>query len=530
MQNGYFRLVNDSTGYGIALYQPKDCGEEIRIQEIERYLNNLRIDYDKKRIETQISFGEDCVCHLGSGNCPVFAETYLLEISPDGMRATVRFIPPSEGGDRLNLDDFLQELNSKKIVYGLEKEALLEHFGSKGLYCTDIMVARGKMPVQGRDARIEYCFNTDMHKRPARKDDGKVDYFNLSTINFCRKGEALARIIPEVPGEKGFDIYGKDIKPKDVKRETLKFGKNIELSEDKLSITSLVDGHVALANGKVVVANVYQVKDVGVSTGNIDFEGSIQISGNVAANFEVKAGGNVIINGIVEAARIIAGGNIIIAKGMNGMGGKGYLRAGGDVIVKFLESVRVVTGGYVETDALLHCNVSAGSDVKVDGRRGMIVGGYVQAANSVIAKTIGGSMGALTTIEVGVNPLVKSQYDRIVKEIEENTKTTKAAQVVLDNFKEKQKKGFQYNERQLKYLRSVEILVKEKGTELNQLNMRLEKIKERMETQKHAEVVVSGQIFPNTTIIVGDASKTLHNDFHYCKFVKEEGEVRMVPL
>lgn len=160
----------------------------------------------------------------------------------------------------------------------------------------------------------------------------------------------------------------------------------------------------------------------------------------------------------------------------------------------------------------------------------MIVGGHVQAANSVVAKTIGGSMGTQTTVEVGVNPLVKSQYDRIQTEIENNIKTAKAAQVVLDSFKEKLKKGVQFNERQVKYMRSVETLVKEKSAELNQLNMRLEKLKEKLETQKQAEVVVSGQAYPNTTIIIGGIIKTLHNDFHYCKFIKEEGEVRMVPL
>lgn len=529
MQNGYFQLVNESSGYGIALYQPRDCGEEIRLQEVQDYLKRMKVDYDRKKLEMLISFGEDVVCHLGEGACPVCQETYTLELAPDGMLATVRFIPPSEGGERLTLEDFLREMEGRKIVYGLQTEGLMDHFGSRGHYCTDIMFAKGKYPVEGKDARIEYLFNTEMHKRPAHKEDGRVDYFNLSTINFCRQGDVLARIIPEVPGERGTDIYGKDIKPREVKKETLKFGKNIELSEDKLTITATVDGHVALSNGKVSVDNVYQVKDVGVSTGNIDFEGSIQISGNVAANFEVKAGGNVIVNGLVEAAKITAGGNIIIAKGMNGMG-KGYLRAGGDVVVKFLENVRVVTGGYVETDALLHCSVSSGSDVRVDGRRGMIVGGYIQAANSVVAKTIGGSMGAQTTIEVGVNPMVKSQYDRVQTEIENNEKTINAAKVVLDNFKEKLKKGVKFNERQLKYMRSVEILVRDKGTETEQLNMRLEKLKARLETQKQAEVVVSGQAYPNTTIIVGDVTKTLHSDFRYCKFVKEEGEVKMVPL
>lgn len=80
-----------------------------------------------------------------------------------------------------------------------------------------------------------------------------------------------------------------------------------------------MDGHVSLVEGKVFVSDVYEVENVDLSTGNIDFEGSVQVNGNVSSNFVIRAGGNVIISGVVEGAYIEAGGNIIIARGMNGM-------------------------------------------------------------------------------------------------------------------------------------------------------------------------------------------------------------------
>ena len=55
MQNGYFRLVNDSEGYGIALYQPKEYGDPIQLSEITAYLDDMRIGYDKKKIEIKES-------------------------------------------------------------------------------------------------------------------------------------------------------------------------------------------------------------------------------------------------------------------------------------------------------------------------------------------------------------------------------------------------------------------------------------------------------------------------------------------
>ena len=65
MQNGFFQLVNDFNGYGIALYPQEGFGEDIREDEVWKYLDELHISYDKKRIEAQIHFGERGICHLG---------------------------------------------------------------------------------------------------------------------------------------------------------------------------------------------------------------------------------------------------------------------------------------------------------------------------------------------------------------------------------------------------------------------------------------------------------------------------------
>ena len=42
MQNGYFRLVNDSEGFGIAFYHPSGYGEEIQMGEVTDYLEDMK--------------------------------------------------------------------------------------------------------------------------------------------------------------------------------------------------------------------------------------------------------------------------------------------------------------------------------------------------------------------------------------------------------------------------------------------------------------------------------------------------------
>ena len=105
MQNGYFQLVNDSKGYGIAFHHPSGNGEEVRLDEVWKYLNDRNIKYDRRQVETEFSMGTGGVCHLGSGDCPVCDEAYMLTVSKDCMIATARFIPPSEGGKRLTMED-----------------------------------------------------------------------------------------------------------------------------------------------------------------------------------------------------------------------------------------------------------------------------------------------------------------------------------------------------------------------------------------------------------------------------------------
>ncbi len=530
MENGYFRLENDPAGgYGLAIYQPKDGGDPVQIGDIVSYLEGLGIGYDRKRLEMKLMNEEDCLCHLGDGACPSCPESYHLTVSEDSMEAYVRFIPPSATGHRITLDGFLRDLKYRDIVFGVKMEALEHHFATGGVYGTEILLARGEEPVQGHDARIEYHFNTDMHRKPALREDGSVDYFHMTTINQCKKGDLLANIIPEALGIVGHDICNRELEPHPVHPAVLKFGRNIELSEDKMSIRSLVDGHVALTDDKVFVTDVYEIQNVDVSTGNIDYEGSIQVNGNVAENFEVKAGGDVVVNGLVEGARIIAGGSIIISKGMNGMQ-KGYLKAGGDIIVKFLENTKVAAGGYVETEAIMNSRVSAGNEVRVEGRKGVIVGGYVQAGVKITAKTIGAPMGVSTMLEAGVNPLIKTQYNRMRKALEDLAKTIKNAETILNNFKEKLKKGHQYNESQLKYMKSVAKLLEEKGPELEQMNQRMERFRSMMEIQKMAEIVVQSEIHPGTTIIIGDASRTIQTNYQYCKFVRDKGEISMKPI
>lgn len=526
--NGYFQLVNIQDGYGIKCFPPQDGGEAIRINELIDYLGRHNLTCDLSKLKKVVGADTEQTLLLAPGACPAEQESYLLDVSEDSMTVTVRFYPPSETGVRMTMDEFVKDMEFKKIIYGLNRELLENHF-RKGEYCKDLVVAVGKPPRHGKDAEIEYFFNTDPHAVPTLKEDGSVDFFNLNTINHCEKGELLAKIIPEDVGDPGINVAGVRIKPRNVKKAVLKFGKNVAQSEDHMSITSEVNGCVTLVDGQVFVTDLYEVENVDNSTGNIEFEGSVQVNGNVCSGFSVRAKGNVIVRGVVEGATVCADGDIVITRGMNGMS-KGTLEAGGNIIAKFLENATANAAGYVSAESILHSKVTAGSEVNVTGRRGFITGGHVCAGMKISAKNLGANMGASTVVEVGVNPKVKADYLALQNELLEIQKVIKMTQPILTTFAEKRAKGMQFSPEQIKYIRTLVIQTEAKKKELEEKNEKWEALQAAFEGQNDASVEVLGEAFPGTVIVIKDVSMSLRSSYQHCRFKRIGGDVRMVGL
>lgn len=527
-KNGYFQIVKIQNGYGIKFFPPKDGGEAVQINEVMDYLGKRNMTYDLAQLRKAVSAETEQPLFLAPGLCPAEQESYTMNVSDDFMTVTVRFYPPSETGMRMSMDEFLKDMEFKKIVYGLNKELLARHFHN-GEYCKDLVVAEGKQPRHGKDAQIEYFFNTDPRAVPTLKEDGSVDFFNLNTINHCSKGELLARIIPEDMGEPGINVAGAKIKPRTVKKAVLKFGKNVSQSEDRLSITSQVNGCVTLVDDQVFVTDIYEVENVDNSTGNIDFEGSVQVNGNICSGFSVKAKGNVIVRGVVEGATVCADGDIVITRGMNGMS-KGTLDAGGNIIAKFLENAKANADGYVSAESILHSKVTAGSEIIVTGRRGFITGGHVCAGIKISAKNLGANMGASTVVEVGVNPKVKAEYQTLQNELLEIQKVIQKTQPILTTFAEKRAQGMQFSPEQVKYIRSLVLQTEAKKKELEEKNAKWEALQAAFEGQNDATVEVLGEAFPGTVIVIKDVSMSLRSSYQHCRFKRIGGDVKMLGL
>ena len=90
---------------------------------------------------------------------------------------------------------------------------------------------------------------------------------------------------------------------------------------------------------KITISQALVIDDyVDFSTGNIDFDGDVQVRRGVRDKFRIRATGKVEVQGLIEAAHIETGGDFEAATGMAAKE-TGRVQIGGSLTAKYLECV-----------------------------------------------------------------------------------------------------------------------------------------------------------------------------------------------
>lgn len=527
--NAYVKLSGRPNGTFLTLYPPTEGGKNLMIDEVEAYLDwVIPGGYEKvfvrEELKKPLSSVRDIL--VKKEQIGVVNETVIVTVMADRLSVKGRFYPPTEGGRLLSREDIVSEMVRAGVKYGVAEETIAS-FLNERKYGESYTIAVATMPEEGSDAEITYFFNTDLTQKPRVNEDGSVDFHHLDMISAVSAGDILAELKPAVLGKPGIDVCGGLLRPVKVKQKALRVGKNITISEDGLKAYSDVNGHAMVEGGQIFVSNQYEVAaNVDTSTGDIEYEGNVLVHGNVLAGFCIIAKGDIVVEGVVEGANLCSGGHIILKRGVQGMD-RAILKAGGNVISRFIESATVEAGGYVSADAIMHSNVSAKGDITVDGKKGYITGGVIRSGSMVSAKTIGSAMGTSTSIEVGIEPEIIKEYHDLCKESE--------------NIVEEQEKNMQILLALAKRIKLGEKLAPDKLLQFKKANeekVRLEKykteveerasvLKETIDNYEGGIVRVSSTAHPGVKLTISNAVYYVKNEISYCRFIKDQGEVKI---
>lgn len=526
-KNAFFQMLIKSDAVYIR-YFPPHGGADLNLDEFMDYIKSHNIDIDLTEFSNLIKEAKTPVLFkTKTEKTYPEAEKMFVQVSDDNMFAVCRFIPQSTGGRVINKEDIIKELNFNKIRFGIDEKEIDRYLGNRQ-YCTDYLLAKGIKPVNGHDAKIIYKFKTDLTAKPKEREDGSVDFYSLDIIAHVEKGDELAELIKEDPGKPGKDISGRDVLPIKVKKLILKYGKDITVSEDGLHIYSNVSGHAAVdREGKVKVSNTLAIKNnVDTSTGDIKYDGNVEIGGNVLDGFKIEATGDVIVNGTTEGAEISAGGQIVLKGGIRGMN-KAVINAGGNVIAKFLESAKVTAIGYVTADAILSSDVSAKGDIVVNSNKGYVNGGVVRSASLIKVKNAGSSMGTKTALEVGVDPTLMARFKTLQNDIETTMKKVEEASKSIELYGKKLKRGEKLKPEKMTQFKLLIVEYKKDNEKLENMQKEFIDIQEEMETQKGGKIEVIDTIYPGVKIVIVDATMYIKDAVQRVKFVRDGADVVM---
>ena len=288
-----------------------------------------------------------------------------------------------------------------------------------------------------------------------------------------------------------------------------------------------VSGNVTLVDDTVFVSDQYEVPaDVGPSTGDIEYDGSVVVKGNVLTGYAIKATGDITVNGVVEGASLITDGKIVLKRGIQGKG-EATLQAGGDVISNFIESANVTCGGKIMTEAIMHSNVTAEDDIVVKGKRGMIAGGSLKTKTKIDAKTIGSTMGTLTELQVGIDPKLVEQHRLLEKEVEQLTSEREGLmQNVLLLKKRMDAKG-KLDDEKMASLKKAGKRIQEIDARLEENAVEREVLEVELTKKDNGRIIAENIVYPGVKMTISNVSNTIKSEVQHSAFVREGADIRI---
>ncbi len=291
-------------------------------------------------------------------------------------------------------------------------------------------------------------------------------------------------------------------------------------------------GQVTFKDGVLSVLAIYEINgDLTMKIGNVDFMGTVLIHGSINGEFKVKAGADVVIDGVLDGGEVIAGGNVTIKGGV--IGAKTRVTAEGEINAKYIRNAYVESGSIISIqDTSMHSTLIASDKVMLTGR-GHLVGGTTVAGWEVLAREIGARSNTPTEIEVGEDPRLRDEMKRIeaeTKTLNEQLDKAKKGITFLKDLSAKLQGKLPDDKKELlgKLTRTqFKLLGDLKGVQAREAAIKLKESDTK--SKRRAKISCNGMIYPGTKVTISHVSKAMTQETKFCTLVEHNGEIKSNP-
>ncbi len=475
--------------------------------------------------------------------------TISIAIDDDEMGASAA-ITAAQGGKHLSAKAILNAAQEAGVKKGFSKEELvkLAQLAAKEDPNNQVtsQIASGKLAINGKDAKIKHLVESAQARilRPKRREDGSVDMRDLGDIICVKVGDPLAEKVLLTSGKQGYTVTATPLSPEPGNDIVLISGEGTEFSpkNENILVSQKVGLPKVIPNG-MEVDEIYKIKDVNVSSGNINFTGSVIIEGDVNEGMKVIASGDVTIGGFVESAIIESGGDITISGGIIGrkhdiektkvtdVNMSVSVNANGSVYAKYCQYAQISSSKDIRIEnQLLHSLINVNGALKVgteDKSNGTLIGGFIKAGVHVSAGIVGATAGSNTIISFDHEIIkLKDQLTDIESRLKIDKDKTAELKVASDKLK-KLPKDKTNSAMLAKVISTYQFHAKSMGAIL------LEKEKQEKALQSYMESVyieATEKLYHGVQFIAGDFNDRSRREYGPSRIIYKERKIHIDPI
>jgi uncharacterized protein (DUF342 family) len=531
----------NNNGKLIATFKPTPQMQPISLEAIRQMVA------DEGYLEADIPLYPDRLADLAKGieqrrsfeieiGGPVDSEMRVYT-SPDQTIAGVEITPAMGSGAPLTREVFDQLLQKNRIFRGLDTAFIDQTFSDDQLAkitepCC-YLIAFGQKPKDGEDGDIIPLVDEVSERRPKvlKGTHEKVDFRELGDFSVLPAETPLFKLTEPVSGEDGFSVNGKTIKAYNGKEKKIKMDSSVRPDyADRRTYVSTIKGMPVFTDKGVHVENILKLEEVSLGSGNIRFDGSVQVKQGVSPGMLLEATGDVKIGGLVDNATVISGGNVEIAGGVIGqksphLNAEQPTRENAVVRAKGMIKARFIQDAWVESNAsifaqtlIMHSRLWASDSIKLSGA-GQLVGGHVRATEYIEAGQLGTLASVPTILEVGPLDAVRDEMSQVQQKLREGMAQAQQLKDLIHRIREERRRISPEKKEQI--LKARETISKAMAG----LEQRRQELEDEMQSRRKARVKALKKAYSGCNIVIADIGRVLKEDFGKATFYLESGEI-----
>ncbi|MBT8448801.1 MAG: FapA family protein [Gammaproteobacteria bacterium] len=459
--------------------------------------------------------------------------SFEINLEEDQVKAYVIFKPAAFGKaiEQQTIIDELIELGvaQDNIILTTVEKVLSENLPTKAI------VAEGKAAIPGNDAYFEVLFETEKEHKLHQDYTGKVDHYESHQYITVAEGTPVLRKIPATNGTEGKTVFGESLEPEPGSDLEFSLNESVCIDPDDENILLAVNtGHPIYNNNVITIDETLSLTNASLETGNIRFNGSVQITGDVKPNVVVEASGDIFVEGLVENATLIAGNTVTIKSGI--ISSKLYedepeddaeidsyrpgcrIVATKDLYIKYCNSVHATAGGsiFIENYSL-HSILEAKDSIVagIDNGQGILLGGKCQAEEYIQANIVGSDAYVRTDLLCAqANELMKAVRKKSVR-MGRMKDEMHMLNNVLNTIKQ-QGTPETVSPMQLKKAKKIFREIKENKQELLRQRKEIQNLQQQLQTSHGYRIKINKICYPNVRVRINDAEATINSKLETC--------------